>query len=639
MILAIVLTWAINRSKKDAITSYIYSVALWTLYCYIITESLSFGNLLTSTGLLAAWGIYDICLLLVLVYRIRREKLSVQQIRSDLWGVLHSKGVICFLIYAAVMVVCALIIIPYNWDSMTYHCARLFHWAQNKSVAHYATGNSRQVSSPVLAAFVNVNVYILTKNGGSVLNLLQCVSYLSNGMLVYFVAKKLQLSSKSCVLSAVLFYSMPIAFAEALTTQVDNFSAFWLLSFVYLILDFTKKNQKIRFDRETMEKVTVLSLCVAFGYLSKPSVGFGMLFFAGWLFIMVLVRKDNWKVFLYALGAGILLVIILLPELNRNFQTFHAFASQETGARQLIGSLHPRHILVNLSKNLAFNLPCVWLYQSPHYIYSFVNKIAVWLRIDINSPVISEDGREFSIHQPQTYGCDTAVNPVIVWAILIGTIIFVISLKNYIKNKENSQKIGYFIVSVGSFFLFCAVLRWEPFVSRYMISYLALLCPAIGIVLDMVQERVPQAAVRGAYVILYFLCMTEMLGLFLNYRDIVKNYRGDKGYFVVRDGIYNDYKEITDYINGLDVESIGLYIGSDSYEYPLIQMVSEDIRVEHVNVGNETEVYTDYSFIPDIVISYEKGEIGTMNVNAQEYEVIKEVSNGKIWKLKNCGIG
>ena len=90
-----------------------------------------------------------------------------------------------------------------------------------------------------------------------------------------------------------------------------------------------------------------------------------------------------------------------------------------------------------------------------------------------------------------------------------------------------------------------------------MISYLALLCPAIGIVLDMVQERVPQAAVRGAYVILYFLCMTEMLGLFLNYRDIVKNYRGDKGYFVVRDGIYNDYKEITDYINGLGVESIG----------------------------------------------------------------------------------
>ena len=632
--LAIVLTWAINRSKKDAITSYIYSVTLWTLYCYIITESLSFGNSLTRTGLLAAWGIYDICLLTVFVHQTRREKLSAQQIRSDFLGVLHSKGAICFLIYAVVMIACALIIIPYNWDSMTYHCARLFHWAQNKSVAHYATGNSRQVSSPVLAAFVNVNVYILTKNGGSVLNLLQCVSYLSNGMLVYAVAKKLQLSSKSCVLSAVLFYSMPIAFAEALTTQVDNFSAFWLLSFVYLILDFTKKNQKIRFDKETMEKVTVLSLCVAFGYLSKPSVGFGMLFFAGWLFIMVLVRKDNWKVFLYALGAGILLVIILLPELSRSFQTFHAFASQETGARQLIGSLHPRHILVNLSKNLAFNLPCVWLYQSSKNIYSFVNKIAAWLRIDINSPAISEDGREFSVHQPQTYDCDMAVNPVIVWAILIGTVIFVICLKNYIKNNENSQKIGYFIVSAGSFFLFCAVLRWEPFVSRYMISYLALLCPAIGIVLDMVQERVPQEAVRGTCIILYFLCMTEMLGLFLNYRDIVKDYRGDKGYFVVRNGIYNDYEEITEYINTLDIKSLGLYIGSDSYEYPLIQMLSGNLRIEHVNVGNETAIYADDSFVPEMVITYEEGEIDSMSVNGHEYVMAKEVENGKVWKLK-----
>lgn len=50
MVLAIVLTWITNRNKKDAITSYIYAVTLWILYCYIITESLSFGNLLTRTG-------------------------------------------------------------------------------------------------------------------------------------------------------------------------------------------------------------------------------------------------------------------------------------------------------------------------------------------------------------------------------------------------------------------------------------------------------------------------------------------------------------------------------------------------------------------------------------------------------------
>ena len=630
----IILVWIINKYKKNITTAYIYAAALWTLYCYITTECLSYLHIMTRAMLLIVWGTLDICGLLGIVIIVRRKKVLMRQVRNLCLQLFHSKIGICFLIYAVVMIACALIIIPYNWDSMTYHCARLFHWAQNKSVAHYATGNSRQISSPVLAAFVNVNVYILTKNGGSVLNLLQCVSYLSNGILVYFIAKKLQLSSKSCVLSAVLFYSMPIAFAEALTTQVDNFSAFWLLCFVYLILDLTKKNQKIRFDKETMEKVTVLSLCVAFGYLSKPSVGFGMLFFAGWLFIMVLVRKDNWKVFLYALGATVLLVVILLPELSRNFQTFHAFASQETGARQLIGSLHPRHILINLLKNLTFNLPCVWFYHSSQYIYSFVNKIAAWLRIDINNPVISEDGREFSVHQAQTYGCDTAVNPIIVWAMLIGAIFFIMCLNNYIKNRENIQRIVYFAVSIGSFFLFCAVLRWEPFVSRYMISYLALLCPAIGIVLDMLQERIPQMGIRGVRVIIYFLCVTEMLGMFLNYRDIVKDYKNDKGYFVVRDGIYNDYKEITEYINGLDVKNIGVYIGGDSYEYPLIQMLTGDIHIEHINVGNETAIYADPNFIPDVIITYEKGEINSMNINGQEYVLGKEVTNGKVWTLR-----
>ena len=122
--------------------------------------------------------------------------------------------------------------------------------------------------------------------------------------------------------------------------------------------------------------------------------------------------------------------------------------------------------------------------------------------------------------------------------------------------------------------------------------------------------------------------------MFLNYRDIVKDYKDDKGYFVVRDGIYNDYKEITEYINGLDVKNIGVYIGGDSYEYPLIQMLTGDIHIEHINVGNETAIYADPNFIPDVIITYEKGEINSMNINGQEYVLGKEVTNGKVWTLR-----
>ena len=88
-----------------------------------------------------------------------------------------------------------------------------------------------------------------------------------------------------------------------------------------------------------------------------------------------------------------------------------------------------------------------------------------------------------------------------------------------------------------------------------------------------------------------------------------------------------------------DICTFGFGTGNASptlQDYSLENAIIDDV-FEYQTSGYKLN--TDYSFIPDIVISYEKGEIGTMNVNAQEYEVIKEVSNGKIWKLKNCGIG
>ena len=85
----------------------------------------------------------------------------------------------------------ALKTMPYNWDSMTYHMPRVFHWLQNGSVAHYATNIGRQVASPVLGAYVNLHVYALAGGNDLFVNLLQSVSYLSSGILVYAIAGKI----------------------------------------------------------------------------------------------------------------------------------------------------------------------------------------------------------------------------------------------------------------------------------------------------------------------------------------------------------------------------------------------------------------------------------------------------------------
>ena len=43
----------------------------------------------------------------------------------------------------------------------------------------------------------------------------------------------------------LLYMSMPIAFAEALTTQVDNFATVWLVFYVYMLMDLVEQKEEI----------------------------------------------------------------------------------------------------------------------------------------------------------------------------------------------------------------------------------------------------------------------------------------------------------------------------------------------------------------------------------------------------------
>lgn len=427
------------------------------------------------------------------------------------------------------MICLAVKTVPYNWDSMTYHLPRLFYWLQNGTVGHYAVHNDRQVASPVLGAFVNLQIYTVMNQNDIFINLLQCFSFLTNGVLVYHITKKIKCSEAFCVLSAVLFYSMPIAFSEALTTQVDNYSALWMLCFVYLVIDLLNPDEKILLDKLTLFRIGTLSLCVAFAYLAKPSVGIGMVFFALWLLIIVIKRKDNvFTLLLYLLGAGFILAAVLAPEFLRNIATYSALSSPQTGQRQLIGSLHPRHILVNFVKNFTFNMPTVWIYNRTEILYKCVMKLAGLLELFLDS------------------------------------------------EKENAY--------------------------RNRVIWLA---------------------------IVYFLCGTELFGVIYYNGRIALSQSKPAGYFENRKEIEDSYMEIANFINSNGYTDIGLITSGDSYEYPLIAMLKNDITIQHVNVTNATDKYEKQDFIPDIIVTLNYNlPNNTMVCHGREYKVIQTLENG-----------
>lgn len=362
MIIGLVLTWLsiqIINLKDDLIQSYLKAVTIWMVFVFMMTECLSQIRFLNRISIIVTWTIVDIGLFLYV-----KKNWKILDIRNKMHRLIKEfkPYFILAIIISFLSIYLAIRTTPYNWDSMTYHLSRIAHWRQNQSIAHYSTNIIRQVASPVLAEIVVLQSYIVLNGNDILVNLLQSTSYITNAIIVFKIARKIGCKIELSFLSMFLFMTTPIAFAESLTTQVDNFSALWMLIFTYYILDFLNPKEKIEINSSSIQNVLVIGACIAFGYLCKPSVSISMVIFAIWLLIVCAIRKDN--IFSLLKLAGYSLFTLLPPvgiEIFRNLCSFGKISASITGQRQLVGTLNPAYILLNFVKNIAYNLPNIYL--------------------------------------------------------------------------------------------------------------------------------------------------------------------------------------------------------------------------------------------------------------------------------------
>ena len=177
--------------------------------------------------------------------------------------------------------------------------------------------------------------------------------------------------------------------------------------------------------------------------------------------------------------------------------------------------------------------------------------------------------------------------------------------------------------------VFCAVLRWEPFVSRYMLSYLALLCPVIGIQLQNRLAGIPRYALAAAVIL---LCAVDLSYQGIYHWTIVTKSEADQrpeGYFVNRHVEYEPYAALCAAIDEGGYVSVGLTMGADDYEYPLWRMLPDEVmRIEHVGVTNQSADYADSSFRPDCIIWLGAEPDAPYEYNGKIYEKWKEYGEG-----------
>lgn len=592
--------------EDTGIGTYMEACSLWTLFLFVLTEALSAGHAVRFRYLFLAWGAFDALLAFFFLMQWRRSGIRLKEARRAIPARWDIRKVFYYGILAAVgaAVLClSLVTTPYNWDSMTYHLPRIAYWAQNRSVEHYATNCIRQTASPVLAEFVNLHVYILCRGHDLLFNLLQGASYITCAVLTGAIAKKLSCGRSLCFLAMLLYMTMPIAFAEALTTQVDNFASVWLLFFVYRLLDYVDLEIPMEFELVTMCRVCSMGLCAAWGYLAKPSVCVGMLIFALWLLLVCIKRKDRVRelaeIFFSALPC---VALPLAPEILRNFKTFGAYASPSAGAAQLVGTLKPAYLFVNFLKNLSFNMPTAFVKNADVVFAQIAVKAADILNVELDAEAISENGRAYSLHEAGNYANDTAVNSVVLWLFLFCVLW---TLLRAGKNRWEKKERGYFFAASFSFAVFCTVLRWEPYVSRYMVAYLALLCPVVAASVQRgMKSKRGKMLCRGIVGAVSLLCVLQACSLTRYHYDIWKGNANTRpyGYFAARWGELALYASLTDEIKARGYDEVGLHlVRADSYEYPFWEML-DGCRLEHIYVKNSTAVYTDNEFVPDCII-------------------------------------
>ena len=119
-------------------------------------------------------------------------------------------------------------------------------------------------------------------------------STLMNTWLIYEISRKIGCGRRYAYMAAFLFFSAPSIFGEALSTHVDQFATLWLLIFLYYYTELMQEDC-LHNDKNTIQNCVIMAICIAFGYLAKPSVLIGMAL----LLVVLLVQCIKKKRFAY----------------------------------------------------------------------------------------------------------------------------------------------------------------------------------------------------------------------------------------------------------------------------------------------------------------------------------------------------
>lgn len=589
-LLLFILVYA-NITTKGAFTklriAFLTSTVLHGLLVVLITEGLSAFSLITFTPVLLSWLLVLIILLGWCLYKhigmssIKEIITATVSIRRFGWMVWT------MLVFILISLLLALIFPPNNYDSMTYHMARVAHWVQNKSIAHYQTHVLRQLVYQPFAEWNILHFQVLTK-GDLLANAVQLFYFIACISTVSLITKELGGSIKQQLASAFFTCLIPMAVIQSNTTQNDIVVAFFVLAFAYFTIEITRK--------ATFALLFFAGLSLGLAFLTKGTAYIYALLFCGW-YLLALI-KDYRQPLKKILGKAALfsLVPVIALLINSGYFYRNIFlnnsplgeANKDTGNKGM--GLKPLAFVA--IKNVMNHFPVTGKMKEN------LTKKASALGVDINDPNYNFMPVNW-MYEGIYFHEDYMQNFIHVILIILASIYFLFKKELY-NSRVNYYTLFVFTITATSL-LYCLLLKWQPWSNRLQIALFMLYSTFLGMEIGKSKKWIQ--------VICYVPVLIFSLGALFKSSNHPFPFSKHTYYAPLESSLIpNAARECRAYLDKKPYTKFGLYIGADSWDYPYYRFLSHSNgisrTIKHIIVNNESTIYLD-NFVPEAIISLE----------------------------------
>ena len=571
--------------------SFVYAATIYTLCLVLATELFSIWNILIFEVLLVFWtGTTTIS---VLYFWFHGNRQVVLQTLNASWArVRVSRALWAVVLVWSVVLAIAVIYPPNNWDSMTYHMARVASWIQQGSINHFPAAYLPQLVHPPLAEW-NILHFQILSGGDRFANTVQWLALVGCGLAASLITRELKQPFPVQVLALVITATLPMGLLQGSSTQNDLAVSFWLLAFALFALQYLRK--------PTVGRMSFCGLALGFALLTKGTTYVVAPPLAAMLLLYGIIHAQGARSRVKMVSAAMVILAIALL-LNSGHWARNWSLS---GNPLYTGDTKYGNEEVNVSilwSNLIRNSALHWGIPSDRInaittdvVYGILGDL-----VDIPEATLAGSYRLriiFSKHE------DHAGNFLHFWVLAFSLPGIVLFRRRF---QFNALTVILALAVVLGFVFYCGLLKWSIWTSRLHTPLFMLGAPIVAIFLSSLGSRL-----QGHFTKIFLIISVPWI--FFNETRPIYSENGPSIFSADRTDSYwhpqpksfRSYVDAVDYLKEYYPKEIGFY--GSQYEYPIRVLMKENFReipkVMYIGVENISRKLRESSYIPRYVLS------------------------------------